>query len=88
MKLNVNDRINQCRHMILAIAGKSHEKGTDIQIVNLLKVLRRTSTGRIKAISEKLIKEELTYSNQEIWLFTIYWQLALDKEEMLTLTQL
>ena len=87
MKLTVNERINQCRHMILAIAEKSHAQGTNIQINNLLKILRKNSTGRLKSVTNKLIKDKLTYANQEIWLFTIYWQLSLDKEEMLILTQ-
>jgi hypothetical protein len=71
--------------MILAIAGTSLDKGTNIPITNLLKILRKYSTGQIKAISEKLIKDKSTYANQESWLFAICWQLSLDKDEMDTL---
>jgi hypothetical protein len=85
MNVTSDDRINHYRHIILAIAGATHERGTNLQIDKLLKILRKNSTGQIKLISNKLLKEQRTYSNQEIWLFTILWQLSLDKEEMLTI---
>jgi hypothetical protein len=85
MELSVTGKINHCRHMILAIAGAGSDESTEINIIYLLNLLRKLSSGRIKTICNKLIRSRITYSNEDIWLFTICWQLALDKDEILAI---
>ena len=83
--LTVNDRINQCRHMILAIAGSGVNKGTDVDLTRLLRILKKLTTGKLKNICNKLIIEKHTFLNEKTWLFIICWQLSLDKEETLAI---
>lgn len=85
MELSVTGKINHCRHMILAIAGDGSEKPSEINVIYLLKLLRKLSKGRIKTLCNKLIKSKATYSNEETWLFTVCWQLSLDKDEIMSI---
>jgi hypothetical protein len=83
--MSVEDKINQCRHMILSIAGGAYDDGTNVDLAKLLKLLSKISTGEIRDICRKLLKDRLSYLNSETWMFTICWKLSLDKTENLTL---
>ena len=78
-------KMNQCRHMILAIAGGGSTEKTNVDLTYLLRILAKNSTVEIRNICKKLLKDKTTYLNQEIWFFTICWKLSLDKAENLTL---
>jgi hypothetical protein len=78
-------KMNQCRHMILAIAGGGCEEKTNIDLTHLLKMLARNSTSEIRDICKKLLKDKHSYLNQDTWMFKICWKLSLDKTENLTL---
>ena len=78
-------KMNQCRHMLLAIAGSAYDNKTNLDLSKLLKLLAKISSGEIKAICRKLLKDQHSFLNQEMWMFSICWKLSLDKEENLTL---
>jgi hypothetical protein len=78
-------KMNQCRHMILAIAGGGCTEKTNVDLTHLLKVLAKNSTFEIRNICRKLLKDKSMYLNQDIWCFAICWKLSLDKSENLTL---
>ena len=78
-------KMNQCRHMILAIAGGACKERSNVDITKLLKLLSKISPVNIKDICKKLLKEKQSYINHHIWAFTICWKLSLDKTEHLTL---
>ena len=65
MELSVTGKINHCRHMILAIAGAGSEEPSEINVIYLLKMLRKLSKGQIKTLCNKLIKSKATYSNND-----------------------
>ena len=83
--MSIELKMNQCRHMILAIAGSACYEKTNIDVGKLLKLLAKISTGSIRKICQKLLKDKQTYINQDIWMFAICWKLSLDKTENLTL---
>ena len=78
-------KMNQCRHMILAIAGGGCSEKSNIDLTYLLKVLAKNSAVEIRNICKKLLKDKPTYINPDIWCFTICWKLSLDKVENLSL---
>jgi hypothetical protein len=83
--MSVELKMNQCRHMILAIAGNACHEKTNIDVGLLLKLLAKISTGNIRKICQKLLKDKQTYINKDIWMFAICWKLSLDKTENLTI---
>ena len=83
--MSTEEKINQCRHMILSIAGGAYDEGTDVDLSKLLKLLSKISSGEIREICRKLLKDRQSYLNSDIWMFTICWKLSLDKTENLTL---
>ena len=78
-------KMNQCRHMILTIAGGGCEEKTNVNLSHLLKMLSKNSTIEIRGICRKLLKDKLLYINQDIWMFKICWKLSLDKSENLSI---
>ena len=81
MKGSNEEKLNQVRHMILTIAGKSTITKTDINLTKLLKILIRNSTGSIKTAAKKLLTDKDSYLTIECWMFMICKQLALDHDE-------
>ena len=79
--MSVEMKMNQCRHMILAIAGSACKEEKTIDITILLKLLAKISTGDIRDICRKLLKDKPSYMNKDIWMFTVCWRLSLDKTE-------
>ena len=78
-------KLNQCRHMILAIAGGGCSEKTNVDLSHLLRILAKNSSIEIRDICRKLLKDKSTYTNQDIWCFKICWKLSLDKVENLSL---
>ena len=78
-------KLNQCRHMILAIAGGGCSEKTNVDLSHLLRILAKNSSIEIRDICRKLLKDKSTYANQDIWCFKICWKLSLDKVENLSL---
>ena len=85
MKGHNDEKVNQVRHMILTIAGKSCVSTSEIDLTKLLRILIRNSEGSIKIIAKKLLKDRHTYLTISCWMFTVCRQLALDHEENLSI---
>ena len=81
MKGSVEEKLNQVRHMILTIAGKSTLSTTDIDLTKLLKILIKNSSGSIKSTAKKLLSDRNTYLTVDCWMFMICKQLSLDHDE-------
>jgi hypothetical protein len=81
MKCDKDEKVNQVRHMILSIAGKSCKSGSDFNLTKLLRILVRNAEGSIKIKAKKLIKDKTSYLTVECWMFMICRQLSLDHEE-------
>ena len=85
MKCNKDEKVNQVRHMILSIAGKSCKTGLDFDLTKLLKILVRNSEGSIKKTARKLIRDKKSFLTVKCWMFIICRQLSLDHEENISL---
>ena len=85
MRGHNDEKVNQVRHMILTIAGKSCEIKSDIDLTKLLRILVRNSEGSIKTIAKKLLRDKNSYLTTSCWMFTICRQLSLDHEENLSI---
>jgi hypothetical protein len=81
MKGHKDEKVNQVRHMILTIAGKSCESSSEVDLTKLLRILMRNSEGSIKITAKKLLRDKKSYLNISCWMFTICRQLSLDFEE-------
>ena len=81
MKVSVEEKLNQVRHMILTIAGKATISKTDIDLTNLLKILIKNSNGSIKNTAKKLLSDKNTYLTVNCWMVMICKQLSLDHDE-------
>jgi hypothetical protein len=44
-----NEKVNQCRHLILAIASSSCKTKTDVDLTRLFKILIKNAEGSIKS---------------------------------------
>ena len=81
MKTHNDEKVNQVRHMILTIAGKSCRSTSEIDLTKLLRILMRNSEGSIKTTAKKLLKDKTSYLTVSCWMFMICRKLSLDHEE-------
>ena len=80
-----NEKVNQCRHLILAIASSSCKTKTDVDLTRLFKILIKNAEGSIKSRCQKLLREKSSYLNISCWMFMICRELSLDYEENISL---
>ena len=80
-----NEKVNQCRHLILAIASSSCKSKTDVNLIRLLKILIKNAEGSIKTRCQKLIRDKSTYLNSSCWMYMVCRELSLDYEENISL---
>ena len=85
MRGHNDEKVNQVRHMILTIAGKSYKSSTEIDLTKLLRILIRNSEGSIKITAKKLLRDKNSYLTINCWMFTVCRQLSLDHEENLSI---